>query len=94
MECPYNGPFKVIRRHPKVFIILDSTGTEQTISIDRLKPAYIDEPVEKPGSFDVKAHLSSELPEQFDPISDKTRETVTRSGRKVSFRKDAECIYH
>lgn len=46
---PYNGPFRVIRRTDKTFTV-DIGGRNQTISIDRLKPAYIDEtqPIEVP----------------------------------------------
>lgn len=36
----YSGPHKVLRRKPKTYDI-DVNGKEQTVTIDRLKPAYI-----------------------------------------------------
>ena len=36
---PYDGPFRVLRRNDKVFVIMRS-GSEYSVSIDRLKPAF------------------------------------------------------
>ncbi|XP_064468627.1 uncharacterized protein LOC135381622 [Ornithodoros turicata] len=41
LEPPYSGPYKVLRRSPKTFVI-DVHGQHQFVSIDRLKPAFID----------------------------------------------------
>ena len=38
---PYEGPFKVLQRNQKTFL-LDIGGEEQTVSLDRLKPAFLD----------------------------------------------------
>ncbi|KAK3875588.1 hypothetical protein Pcinc_019547 [Petrolisthes cinctipes] len=38
---PYEGPFRVLQRQPKTFII-DYGGRHETVSVDRLKPAHID----------------------------------------------------
>ena len=40
LQQPYQGPFKVLRRTRKTFR-LDIRGASQTVSIDRVKPAYI-----------------------------------------------------
>jgi cleavage and polyadenylation specificity factor subunit 1 len=40
LQKPYEGPFKVIKREKKHFI-LEIKGTKKCISIDRLKPAFI-----------------------------------------------------
>lgn len=38
---PYEGPFKVLQRRPKAYVI-DYGGRRETVSIDRLKPAHLD----------------------------------------------------
>ena len=40
LEAPYSGPFTVIERNPKYFI-LDLPHGPKSVSIDRLKPAYL-----------------------------------------------------
>lgn len=40
LEAPYSGPFNVIRRYPKHFILNLPQG-ETSVSIDRLKPAFL-----------------------------------------------------
>ena len=41
---PYLGPFPVLERGPKTFLILKN-GKEVTVTIDRLKPAFVSLPV-------------------------------------------------
>ena len=36
---PYSGPFRVLERHPKYFV-LEMAGKHDSVSIDRLKPAF------------------------------------------------------
>ena len=36
LELRYKGPFKVVKRRPKYFVVLEK-GKERTISIDRVK---------------------------------------------------------
>jgi hypothetical protein len=43
LEAPYQGPFKVIRREPK-FFVLELPQGETSVSIDRLKPARLPPP--------------------------------------------------
>ncbi|GFY73786.1 transposon Tf2-11 polyprotein [Trichonephila inaurata madagascariensis] len=40
----YTGPYEVIRRTAKVFTILIN-GRKKAVSIDRVKPAYMQDPV-------------------------------------------------
>ena len=41
LQCPYDGPFKVLDAGEKFFKV-DYGGREEIISIDRLKPAHLD----------------------------------------------------
>lgn len=92
LEAPYTGPFKVLRRHPKFFIIETPTGAEQSVSIDRLKPAHIPNPSKSP-------EIQPEVPpEKVTPTSEPppstSQEHSSRSGRKITFKKDKDFIYY
>ena len=68
LQPTYDGPYRVIERAEKFFTI-DYNGRNDTVSLDRLKPAYLEsEPQQVP---------SPPLP------AGTTR--VTRSGRRVHF---------
>ena len=82
LQPPCDGPFKVIKRATKFYTILVN-GHQQTISLDRLKPAHIDNPPSNTSSAPVlpavtPTHQSSPLPRQ-QPARH------TRSGRHVHF---------
>jgi cleavage and polyadenylation specificity factor subunit 1 len=87
LQPPYEGPFRVLRRGDKQFTI-DHAGRTDTVSIDRVKPAYTDEDVP-----DSTEHLVLPSPmietsdgEEVD-VSD--AETIpmqqTRSGRCITW---------
>lgn len=85
LEPPYSGPYKVLERHPK-FFKLDVRGKHVTVSIDRLKPAYM---TEEPHSSSQPASssqptASSQPTTSSEPV-DKQPERTTRSGRRVRF---------
>ena len=85
LEAPYTGPFEVIERHDKFFILLYPNDSHQSVSIDRLKPATIrvsnNEVVNEDNS------PSEGLSNGHEVEPDVTRDTyTTRSGRKVKFR--------
>ena len=78
LQRPYDGPYKVLKRNDK-FYTLDINGTHDTVSIDRLKPAYFE------SSSSTSTHSDSEVsthtPVSFQPPPTRT----TRSGRRVKF---------
>ena len=78
LQPPYDGPFKVIRRTEKYFV-LDVKGKDQTISIDRLKVAHLDS--------DYPPSTSSQSVRVNDKVKDipKKEPYITRSGRQVRF---------
>ncbi|BHF62623.1 hypothetical protein SprV_0200560800 [Sparganum proliferum] len=41
-QPPYDGPYRVLRRSDKD-VVIDRNGKTDTVSIDRVKPAYIDD---------------------------------------------------
>ena len=83
LQQPYDGPYQILSRADK-HVTLDVNGKKTVISLDRLKPAYLDLP------------SSTSLP---DPPQDKelvtdhnikivsTGHTTTRSGRRVHWPK-------
>ena len=44
LEAPYSGPFKVLSRYPKFFMIENFHGKKENVSIDRLIPARLPSP--------------------------------------------------
>ena len=46
LTAPYDGPYTVLKRFDKT-IIIDRNGKQDKITIDRLKPAYIESPEQK-----------------------------------------------
>ncbi len=72
LQPPYDGPFKVIDRKEKYFI-LDFGGHKNTVAIDRLKPAYLDD-----------SYLQEVTGiKNLTPLTSSS--STTRSGRHVHF---------
>ena len=94
LQPPYDGPFKVVRRDSKFFVI-ERNGKRDTVSLDRLKPAYLDPlcdssflptnlpPVPQP-STSPNPPLTT-LPKDPAPSSAPPKGTKTRTGRTVRF---------
>ena len=66
LQPPYTGPHAVIRRHEKYFL-LDVHGRQETVSLDRLKPAHLpnapaDVPVPHLQSFSSPSPVSAQPP--------------------------------
>lgn len=85
---PYDGPFRVVSRGDRVLTI-DRAGKNDVVSIDRLKPACIEEfdpsrsSTEQriPASSSTRDDRETQRPEPAPPPA----ETRTRSGRRVHF---------
>ncbi|GFS55726.1 hypothetical protein TNIN_157291 [Trichonephila inaurata madagascariensis] len=91
LQPPYEGPYKVVDRTKKVFRTLRH-GKEGSVSIDRLKPAYISKELE---DFPVEVNLKEKVSLQSEEIqeseqekpreSSSRQETTTHSGHTVRF---------
>ncbi|CAH8662360.1 unnamed protein product [Dicrocoelium dendriticum] len=67
---PYEGPFKVVARKEHYFV-LDRNGYQDTVTIDRLKPAYIESrPIPKPTDIPVTDQLTFPSTPPTQPMSD------------------------
>ena len=75
LATPYDGPFRVIRRADRVFE-LDINGSPRTVSIDRLRPAHLD-------NIDDQALASVTAPDW--PGNDISPSSPTRSSRHIHF---------
>lgn len=94
LQQPYDGPYKVLKRAQKHFTI-DIRGRSEVVSLDRLKPAHLDIPVETtcrsgatsptilaPPANTPTANTGTTVP-PVPPSAIPTEVTVTRSGRRV-----------
>ena len=78
LQRPYDGPYKVLKRNDK-FYTLDINGTHDTVSIDRLKPAYFE------SSSSASTHSDSEV-STHTPVSCQPPPTrTTHSWRRVKY---------
>ena len=88
LQPPYDGPFKVLQRADK-FFILDINGKQDTVSLDHLKPAFLDPSILEslpttPSVADrvCKAQHPAIVPPQ-QASSTAPPAVTTRSGRRV-----------
>ncbi|GFV51154.1 pol polyprotein [Trichonephila clavipes] len=82
LQQPYDGPFKVLQRKDKVFL-LDINGKRVSVSIDRCKPAFLSA---SPNTEDLQLpQTKNETPATVvhDPTASTLTQPSTRSGRKI-----------
>ncbi|GFQ94628.1 pol polyprotein [Trichonephila clavata] len=77
LRAPYDGPFKILHRTDKTFDV-DINGRKSTISIDRVKPAFLE-------SGSVQPPVVTETVRSDKPCIPVARETKTTYGRTVRF---------
>ncbi len=84
LQPPYDGPFKVLRRTDKYFL-LDLNSRQDTVSVDRLKVAHLDPSTavtsSPPNSNSSNSDIATPLPTPQPTTPSATRST--RSGRHV-----------
>ena len=78
LDPPYDGPYQVISRHEKHFL-LDIQGKQISVTLDRLKPAYLDS-----APVTTTPDTLTDSPTSDAPQS-KILPRTTRSGRRVHF---------
>ena len=78
LQQPYDGPYKLVLARADKFFTVDVNGQHDTISLDRLKPAYLDTAPESIGNTPTPS------PATTTPTSSPR---VTRSGRHVHWPK-------
>lgn len=85
-QTPYKGPFQVVKSGDKVFKV-NVNGKTDTVSIDRLKPAFIwvdDDDTNNRNNNNTPTQ-SNEEDNQLQVERTNEPHTITRSGRKVHF---------
>lgn len=106
LEAPYSGPFEVIKRDPKYFVLKLPQG-ETSVSIDRLKPAHLPSPLQQslPSTTPItppeshsdstpKVNDNSNESDVQNSVEDLARvPRTTRSGRNVRFNLKPEYSY-
>ena len=85
LQQPYNGPYKVLKRDTKHFT-LDVKSKHSVISVDRLKPAHMEDLPPVPEITDATTSPA--------PLMSNPSYRVTRSGRHVHWpKKLATCAF-
>ncbi|CAL8105367.1 unnamed protein product [Calicophoron daubneyi] len=90
LQAPYTGPFKVVARNDKFFTI-ERNGRTESIAIDRLKVAFMEEANQQPciTTDDTNHPASQQASTSTSPLPQNTIQpetdqatTATRSGRR------------
>ena len=80
LSPPYDGPFLVLERGPKTFV-MDKSGKRYVVTIDRLKPAAVLDisPSSLPAPASTAPPSSLSTPDQSPPSSSPALSTATTS---------------
>ena len=93
LEAPYVGPLRVLERAERCFRLEFPSGRCDTVSVERLKPAYMPPPADAlpaPITLPVSPGAQPAAPAEAKPCAtvgdSKPVPVTTRSGRRVRFR--------
>ena len=79
LQQPYDGPYKVLSRSDKHFT-LDIQGTRKTVSLDCLKPTYLESTTTSQDTAMQPSPVTSTTPPAPPPTSPAPPPRTTRSG--------------
>lgn len=82
LEPPYSGPYPIVKRISDSLFVIKIDGTDKTISVERLKPAYICK--DDVAEADPNQELETVPSHQWGSVMDKPHKTYQK---KVSFLK-------
>ena len=109
LEAPYSGPYLVVKRGEKYFVI-DNMGKEQSISVDRLKPVHQSISSELTTASEQSSDASADASSASDDVTDAgsessaesssespdsdIRDNTSRSGRRITFKTNPDYFYY
>lgn len=80
LEAPYEGPFEVLERHEKTFLLRKPEGKTVLVSIDRVKPVQTSVPTRPSKKDDVQKENATDAVRSEDQVSDVVRDRVLPDG--------------
>ena len=83
---PYTGPYRVLSRTDKLFT-LDICGKKETVSIDRVKRAFLNTNTQEPHIPPTYTYEHTLTPVEGNTMPKDNYVTTTRSGRRVHWPK-------
>ena len=86
LQPPYEGPHEVISRSPKHFT-MNVKGSKEIVSLDRLKPAFVDTPISASDCLLPPTAPSSETITSQTQGASTNFKTITRLGRCMKWSK-------
>lgn len=92
LEAPYTGPFEVKTRSEKYFVLIMPNGREETVSIERLKPAVLAKDSTAPPAK--RKSLTENPPMLVESQAESPLEKTSSSGRRIKFRMNPDRFFY
>ena len=95
LEAPYTGPFTVLERSPKYFLLEKSKDVHIRVTVDRLKPFRQAQTTTTPrqNSENNNSQGSTDNESADTTNTDTNRTARSSTGRRITWRRDPEFIY-